>query len=204
MDAARPIAAALAEDAHTPEREPGERPASAEPVTIVRELAEPAPVRTGVEPAAEARGTVRHVAPAAAAAPDVERLVALHEARPQRVRDDGVMRLEVEHEDLGPIELRIAVRDHGVRAELTASHEHARDTLVAGRGSLEAALDRAQLRLDTFDVQTGGQQHQQRPSGERDVRVPLPPAPPPTTFDRAATAPEPVPAPRPGHVSLRA
>jgi hypothetical protein len=203
---ARPAPAREADrGARVPKRESAEPARPADTAPIPRDVAEPAAVRPAIEPAAGSRSQAPAGAPEppTPAAPDVERLVALHEARPQRIRDDGAMRLEVEHEQLGPIELRVAVRDHGVRAELTASHEHARDALVAGRASLEAALDRAQLRLDTFDVQTGGQQH--RPSAERDARVPLPGAPPAAPpLARASTAPEPVPVLRPGHVSLRA
>jgi hypothetical protein len=175
-----------------------------EPARLVSDTAEPA-LGPSVPPAARSHAAPRDATSprAAPVAPDVERLLALHDARPQRVRDDGAMRLELEHEQLGPIAVRVAVRDHGVRAELTASHEHARDTLVAGRPSLEAALDRANLRLDAFDVQTGGQH--QRPFAERDARLPpaLTPSPAPIRA-RSATTPEPVRAVRPGHVSLLA
>jgi hypothetical protein len=75
--------------------------------------------------------------------------------------------------------------------------------LAAGRPSLEAALDRANLRLDAFDVQTGGQH--QRAFAERDASLPaaVTPAAAPIAV-RQSIAREPVRAMRPGHVSLLA
>ena len=63
-------------------------------------------------------------------------------------------------EGLGPVEVRVVVRADGVHATLLANHDQAREALTAGRPSLEAALERSNLRLEGFTVDVG-QQHQQ-------------------------------------------
>jgi flagellar hook-length control protein FliK len=74
-----------------------------------------------------------------------------------RLRDEaGTMRLEMRPEGLGPLEVRIAVRQNGVHASIAAQHDEARQLLNAQRGELEAALLRSDLRLASFNVDVGG------------------------------------------------
>jgi hypothetical protein len=95
---------------------------------------------------------------------DVERFLRLQELRPVPVSDrGGEMRLHVAS-DLGPIEVRVAVRDDVVHANLYAQHDQARQTLEAQRSTLASALERSNLRLEGFTVGLG--QHQQGGQGE--------------------------------------
>lgn len=135
------------------------------------------PIEPGIEPSPSApRATVvpveRPLDPPALR--DVERLVQLDAQRPVVVRDGGEMRVTIEPQGLGHVELRIAVDANAVHATLTASHEHARDMLSQHRPQLEAALERSQLRLEGFNVNLG-QHHQPRDPGEMGGRPwPLP------------------------------
>jgi flagellar hook-length control protein FliK len=159
---------------------------------------ERAEAKADVDAPALERPTPQHTEPAVTAAPaaprpehaparpaqdaapapsvDVDRLLAAHEARPARMHDDGAMRLQVEHEKLGPIDVRVAVRDHGVHADLLASHGDAREALVTNRPSLEAALGRANLRLEGFTVGLG-QHHDPQHAPGREPQPALPAAP---------------------------
>src|SRR5262245_28647331 len=129
---------------------------------------------------------------------DVERLVQLDAQRPFVVRDGGEMRMTIEPQGLGHVELRVAVDANAVHATLTASHEQARDMLAQHRPQLEAALERSQLRLEGFSVNLG--QHQQpRDPGETPRPWMLPtPGSQPTASPATATTPEPVRVPRAG------
>jgi hypothetical protein len=106
-------------------------------------------------PARDAAPAVRpNVVPPApgAAADEVERLLRLDALRPARLRDGGEMRIEVRPEGLGKVEIRVAVHESGVHANLYADDEHTRHSLEQGRPTLAAALERSQLRLDGFSV----------------------------------------------------
>jgi flagellar hook-length control protein FliK len=98
--------------------------------------------------------------PPSAPAPDVDRLVRLDQLRATPRRDGGEMRIEVTPEGLGPVEVRVVVRADAVHATLLSNHDLAREALTAGRSSLEAALERSNLRLEGFTVDVGQQQHQ--------------------------------------------
>jgi len=74
-----------------------------------------------------------------------------------RLRDDGQMRLAVRSDELGELDVRVAVRESGVHATIGASHEEARQLLHSQRADLAAALERYNLRLDSFSVDVGGQ-----------------------------------------------
>lgn len=72
------------------------------------------------------------------------------------LRDNGEMRLALRPHGLGELEVRIAIREGGVQANVAASHEEARQLLTSQRHDLEAALQRYNLRLDSFSVDVGG------------------------------------------------
>ena len=73
-----------------------------------------------------------------------------------RLRDDGQMRLTMHRDDLGDIELRVTVRENGVHASIAAQHDEARQLLNSQRSDLAAALQRYNLRLESFTVDVGG------------------------------------------------
>jgi hypothetical protein len=123
---------------------------------------------------------VEPLPPAPVAARDVERFLRLGQLRPVG-EDGGEMRLQLVPEGLGQVDVKIVVHADTVQATLYAQHDHARQALEAHRPSLEAALGRANLRLEGFTVGLG--QHQQGPQGEQaDAR-------------RLATGPAPAPVP---------
>ncbi len=165
------------------------------------------PVVTAAPAAPRPEHAPARPAPDAVPAPsvDVDRLLAAHEARPARMHDDGAMRLQVDHEKLGPIDVRVAVRDHGVHADLLASHGDAREALVSNRPSLEAALGRANLRLEGFTVGLG-QHHDPQHAPWREQRPALPAAPAPERISPPSiTTAEPAPVvTAAGRLSLRA
>jgi flagellar hook-length control protein FliK len=130
----------------------------------------------------------------------VERLVRLDELRPRSVHDGGDMRLELSPDGLGPIEVRVSVRDDAVHASLVAQHDHAREALELHRPALEAALGRSNLRLEGFTVGLG-EHGQNAPGGTPGGRRP----PAADAARPAEPTPQPPPdAPRPGGLSLRA
>lgn len=105
--------------------------------------------------------------PPPAPAPDIDRLVRLDQLRSMPRRDGGEMRIEVTPEGLGPVEVRVVVRADAVHATLLSNHEQAREALTAGRSSLEAALERSNLRLEGFTVDVGQQHRQSDPEPQR-------------------------------------
>jgi flagellar hook-length control protein FliK len=72
-----------------------------------------------------------------------------------RLRDNGEMRLTVHGNDLGEMELRVAVRESAVHASIATQNDEARQLLTSQRGDLENALQRYNLRLDSFTVDVG-------------------------------------------------
>jgi len=101
--------------------------------------------------------TVRHERlPASTLPQDVERIIRLDALRSGGA-DNGEMRLELTTDELGRVDVRVAVRADAVHASLFASHDHAREALEAHRPSLEAALGRSHLRLEGFNVALGQQ-----------------------------------------------
>ncbi len=81
-----------------------------------------------------------------------------------RLRDNGEMRLAVRQEGLGDLDVRVTVRESGVHASIGTQHDEARQLLNSQRADLEAALQRYNLRLDSFNVDVG---HQDGRSGMR-------------------------------------
>jgi flagellar hook-length control protein FliK len=75
------------------------------------------------------------------------------DARSALASEDAALALRLDHQALGPIEIRIAVRDRDVHAVLLARDGVACETLAGGRAVLEAALGRADLRLTGFTVE---------------------------------------------------
>src|SRR5262249_59761986 len=99
------------------------------------------------ERAASTPAAPRTVAPPPALR-DVERLVQLDAQRPFVVRDGGEMRMTVEPQGLGHVELRVAVDANAVHATPTSSHEQARDMFDQHRPQPEAdALGRSVPRV---------------------------------------------------------
>ncbi|HEV7730579.1 MAG TPA: flagellar hook-length control protein FliK [Candidatus Binatia bacterium] len=151
--------------------------------------------------------TTRDVARAPQDAPpvpirDVEQLVRLDALRPQRLPEGGEMRLEVTS-PLGQIDVHVSVRNDGVNATLLADQANAREALTQQRPSLEAALGRANLRLDGFNVGTGPQQQHQSQQPDTQQGTPGWRPAPPTTTPMPTTTPEPVRT-MTGGLSLRA
>lgn len=146
----------------------------------------PAPARHAEAPQPHASSTPQATArdlprdtPAPAAPPhpvrDVEQLVRLDALRPLRVVDGGEMRLEVRRPDVGQIDVHVSVRNDGVNATLLADQAGTREALTAQRPALEAALGRANLRLDGFSVGVGQQQHQSpQPDPQQQQTAPPP------------------------------
>jgi hypothetical protein len=112
-----------------------------------------------------------------------------------RLRDNGEMRLAIRPNGLGELEVRVAVRESSVHASIATQHEEARQVLNSQRSDLEAALQRNNLRLDSFSVDVGGREarsfvrqdsphaepgpwHHGLPTGEpeHDAKRPMPPA----------------------------
>jgi flagellar hook-length control protein FliK len=87
-----------------------------------------------------------------------------------RLRHDGEMRLTLEPRGLGELEVRVAVRDGGVHASVATTSDDARHLLASQRAHLETALERYNLRLDSFSVGVGGDG---RPAFEREGHLPL-------------------------------
>jgi flagellar hook-length control protein FliK len=75
-----------------------------------------------------------------------------------RLRDNGEMRLAIEREGLGELDVRVAVRESSVHASIATQHDEARQLLASQRADLETALQRHNLRLDSFDVDVGGRE----------------------------------------------
>lgn len=89
-----------------------------------------------------------------------------------RLRDNGEMRLALRPQGLGELEVRVAVRDGGVRANVAAAHEEARQLLASQRHDLEIALHRYNLRLDGFSVDVGGRDG--KPSAQQEAQESVP------------------------------
>ena len=70
-------------------------------------------------------------------------------------RGGGEMRLRLEPEGLGHIDVRISLAHDGVRAVLVAEHDATRTLLANGQHLLQAALERSDLRLAGFSVDLG-------------------------------------------------
>jgi flagellar hook-length control protein FliK len=70
-------------------------------------------------------------------------------------RGGGEMRLRLEPEGLGHIDVRISLAHDGVRAVLLAEHDATRTLLANGQHLLQAALERSDLRLAGFSVDLG-------------------------------------------------
>jgi hypothetical protein len=120
-----------------------------------------APVPSPGAPAAGARELDQPEPRRAAPAPalDVERFLRVEQLRPRAVSDTGTMRIQLSSDGLGPVEVRVVVRADAVEAALWAQHDHAREALQSHRPALEAALGRANLRLEGFTVGLGGHRH---------------------------------------------
>ena len=71
------------------------------------------------------------------------------------VRGGGEMRLRLEPEGLGHIDVRVSLAHDGVRAVLVAEHDATRTLLANQQHVLQAALERSELRLAGFSVDLG-------------------------------------------------
>jgi len=91
------------------------------------------------------------------------------------------LRFDLEPSGLGRIEVRLSLARDGVRAMVVAEHEHTRALLAHQQPALAAALERSELRLESFlvDVDLGGAADGERAAhGDADDRPPLEDAPP--------------------------
>jgi hypothetical protein len=75
-----------------------------------------------------------------------------------RLHNGEEMQLAIRPNGLGDLEVRVAVRDGSVHASIATPDEEARQLLSSQRGDLEAALQRNNLRLDSFSVDVGGRE----------------------------------------------
>ncbi|MCC6764868.1 MAG: flagellar hook-length control protein FliK [Deltaproteobacteria bacterium] len=71
------------------------------------------------------------------------------------VRGGGEIRLQLEPEGLGHIDVRLHVQGDGVRAVIVAEHESTRALLTSQQQVLHEALQRSDLRLSDFSVDVG-------------------------------------------------
>jgi flagellar hook-length control protein FliK len=69
----------------------------------------------------------------------------------------GTLHLDLEPNGLGRIELRLSFGRDGVRATVLTEHEHTRSLLASQQPQLAAALERNDLRLESFLVDVGTQ-----------------------------------------------
>lgn len=70
-------------------------------------------------------------------------------------RRGRVLQLELEPSGLGRVEVRLSVGREGVRATVLAEHEHTRALLSSQQPQLAAALERNDVRLESFLVDLG-------------------------------------------------
>jgi len=121
---------------------------------------------SAVPPPTRIEGAPRQETPKAAAPiHDPEQLTRLHELH-TAAREGGTIRLELIDDRLGPVEVRVGVRADAVHASVYASHDSARAALADHRPLLEAALERAHLRLEGFSVGLGHHGQGQAPGSD--------------------------------------
>jgi len=114
------------------------------------------PVPPASAPAAPAARAAAGTVPAprpeawAAGAPLVDRVV--HALQLSAARDGSEIRVRVEPEGLGHIDVRVQLREDGVRVVVVAEHEATRALISSQQHLLEAALARTELRLSGFTV----------------------------------------------------
>ncbi|MBM4244990.1 MAG: flagellar hook-length control protein FliK, partial [Deltaproteobacteria bacterium] len=83
----------------------------------------------------------------------VERL-ASHDGLAAARRGEA-LHLDLEPHGLGRIEIRLSLGRDGLRASLITEHEHTRHLLASQQPQLAAALERSELRLESFLVDVG-------------------------------------------------
>jgi flagellar hook-length control protein FliK len=78
-------------------------------------------------------------------------------ASPQRLaaKRSTALRLDLEPAGLGRIEVRLSFGRDGVRAQVMTEHDHTRALLAQQQPQLAAALERSDLRLESFLVDVG-------------------------------------------------
>lgn len=119
-------------------------------------------------------------------------------------RGGSDIRLRVEPEGLGHIDVRVQLRDDGVRAMIVTEHEATRALLSSQQHLLESALARSDLRLSGFSVDVSldqGSASFHEPEDGTDDRAPFAPVPaavPEPQYDHASQA-----SLAPGRLSLR-
>ena len=132
---------------------------------------------------------------------NLERLLRADAGRAPRGKDGGEMRLAVTPDGLGPVEVRVVVREDAVHATVWARDDQAREALTTNRHALAEALGRSQLRLEGFTVGLGDERGPRQDLPET-RHLPGAPAPRPAA-PTAAAEPSPLPAAGRG-LSLRA
>ncbi|HZR84492.1 MAG TPA: flagellar hook-length control protein FliK [Candidatus Binatia bacterium] len=161
----------------------------------------------GAAPAANAAAPPAASAVATASAPDARPLAPPLEPRVlppwvERVldavklgqrRDGAEMRVSLEPQGLGAIEIHLRVQGDGVRAVLLAEHEGTRALLAHQQRALSDALERSDLRLASFSVDVGTGDDSEPAAPEEDDDLIVAPA-----VRRRALAGEPAAAPSAG------
>ena len=71
------------------------------------------------------------------------------------MRGGGEIRLQLEPEGLGHIDVRLHLQPDGVRAVIVAEHESTRALLASQQHVLQDAFNRSDLRLSGFSVDVG-------------------------------------------------
>jgi flagellar hook-length control protein FliK len=108
----------------------------------------------------------------------VERIV--DAARITDLGDRAEIRLPLEPEGLGAIEVHLRVQGDGLRAVIVAEHERTRALLAQQQSALSAAFERNALRLTGFsvDVGLGGESERYTPGESEPFAAPIPHARP--------------------------
>ena len=121
------------------------------------------------------------------------------------VRGGGEIRLQLEPEGLGHIDVRLHLQSDGVRAVIVAEHESTRALLASQQHVLQEAFDRSDLRLSGFsvDVGSGGGAANSGRGGEAGQGGSAPPAAPAATTTSADTSESPPAALGNGRVNVR-
>ena len=114
-----------------------------------------APATSGASGGAE-RLRASGFTPGTAALPSwVERLASQQGLAATRRGD--ALHMDLEPNGLGRIEVRLSLGRDGLRASVIAEHEHTRTLLASQQPQLAAALERNDLRLESFLVDVGAQ-----------------------------------------------
>jgi flagellar hook-length control protein FliK len=148
----RPGTVATATTSATSERGRAQSDVDAGTVGAAADRGHPLPAQRVASPAPVATPAL-HAERAPGLAAWAERIA--DSVRFSALNGEGEMRVRLEPAGLGSIDIRVSMQHDGVRAVIVAEHESTRRLLSEQRHVLQAALDRSELRLSGFSVDTG-------------------------------------------------